>query len=165
MDRDENAYEQDVDAIVDTLKRHLNAVVEVLRRVQRYLDTHPDDQDPIEWLGVFVGDCDEEVAATVAHLRRMATRVTNTLPLDDDPHRWTATSPESLAIPRTGTRQVRDLVRAMREDKTSSEPARTEFVLGIAERWNVGDPRQRAWIIEEVARAARVRSMRALRER
>lgn len=161
----ENRYEQDADGIVDAWNRHLDALVEVLRRVQRYLDMHADDQDAIEWLGVYVGDVDEEVAAKVATLRRIATRMINTLPLDDDPHRGRTTSPDSLAIPATATRQVRDLVRAMREDKTSSEPARTELVLTIAEQWNLGDAHHRTRIVEDVARIARGKSMRALRER
>lgn len=63
-----------------------------------------------------------------------------------------------LTVPRSASKEVRDLVAALRQDKTSSEPTRVELVLSIAERWNTATRDERQALIQDVARAARLTS-------
>lgn len=70
-----------------------------------------------------------------------------------------------LAVPRSASPEVRDLVRALRLDMTSSECTRVELVLSIAEDWNNATRSERRSFTEDVARVARTTSSRSLRRR
>lgn len=155
-------YEYAADAIVAAFNRHLRGLHDVRQLVANYRDRHGTDWEAMQYLMVYVGAADEEFAAISSTLRGRLSRLINNYDISEDQAERPMSAPR---IPSTASPEVVAFVRAMREDKTSGEAVRMELALSLAHQWKIGTPQGRQRIIEDVARAARSRSMAALRNR